>query len=93
MTISDDLINRLSTETGRRLLERARSGRQRAVAKISQCCVTVTRDGKNTHEEMFERTPTIGEVVARVGPDHYVVSIVMKHKSLRQRARLLLAAE
>lgn len=93
MTISDDLINRLSTETGRRLMSRARDGRRRAVAKISHCCVTVTRDGKNTQEEMFDKTPTLGELVARVGPDFYVVSIMMKQKSLRQRARLLLAAE
>jgi hypothetical protein len=93
MTITDELINRLSTETGRRLSARAREGRRQAVAKISHCCVTVTRDGRSTREEIFDKTPTLGQLMARVGPDYYVVSISMRHQSLRQRARLLLAAE
>ena len=93
MSISDELINRLSSETGRRLMERAREGRKAAVAKISHCCVTVTRDGRTLREEMFDKTPTLGQIVDRVGPECYVVSVEMRRQSLRQRARLLLAAE
>ncbi len=94
MTVSIELIDRLSTETGRRLSERARDGRKRALARISRFCVTVTTDGKRTREEYFDQTPTLGQITARVGPDAYVVSIAMKRRSLRERIRLaLLAAE
>ncbi len=93
MTVSEDLIDRLSSETGRRLTDRARAGRRRALAGISRCCVTVTLDGQSTREEYFEATPTLGQIIARVGPDAFVVSIAMKRRPLRERIRLALAAE
>lgn len=93
MTVNTDLIDRLSTEAGRRLSDTARAGRRRALARISRCCVTITRDGKTTQEVFFDETPTLGQIVARVGLDCYVVSVGMKRRSLRERIRLALAAE
>ncbi len=92
MTVSNDLIERLSTETGRRLSERARQGRRAALARISRCCVTVTTDGTRTHEEYFEETPTLGQIMQRVGPEAFIVSITMKRQPLRERIRLALVA-
>lgn len=91
--MNEDLIDRLSSEAGRRLADKARAGRRRALARISRCCVTVTRDGKTTREVLFDETPTLGELVARVGPDCYVVNIAMKRRPLRERIRLAIAAE
>lgn len=92
MTVSNDLIERLSTETGRRLTDQARQGRRRALAGISQICVTVTTDGQTTQEELFDERPTLGQIVDRVGPKAYIVSITLKRKSLRDRIRLALLA-
>lgn len=93
MTVTNDLIDRLSTEAGRRLSDKARAGRRRALARISHCCVTVTRDGQTTQDVFFDQTPTLGQLAARLGPDCYIVSIAMKRRSLRERIRLALAAE
>ncbi|MCU9847632.1 hypothetical protein OEZ60_06395 [Defluviimonas sp. WL0024] len=93
MTVSNQLIDRLSSEAGRRLNETARAGRRRALGSISRCCVTVTTDGTTMREEFFDVTPTIGEISARVGGGAYVVSIAMRRKPLRERIRLMLAAE
>lgn len=93
MTVNEELVDRLSTEVGRRLSDKARAGRRRALARISRCCVTVTSDGRSTREVWFDETPTLGQLVARLGPDCYVVSIVMKRRPLRERIRLALAAE
>lgn len=91
--MNEDLIDRLSSEAGRRLTDKARAGRRRALARISRCCVTVTSDGKTTREVFFDETPTLGELVDRVGPDCYVVNIAMKRRPLRERIRLAIAAE
>jgi hypothetical protein len=93
MTVTDELIDRLSSEAGRRLTDKARAGRRRALAKISRCCVTVTSDGKTTQDMFFDQTPTLGQIVARVGPECYIVAIGMKRRPLRERIRLALAAE
>ena len=66
MTVSNELIERLSTETGRRLNASARVGRRRALAGISRFCVTVTVDGTTTHDVLFDQTPTMGELMDRV---------------------------
>lgn len=92
MTVSNDLIERLSTETGRRMIDTARQGRRRALATISHICVTVTTDGQTTREELFDERPTLGQIVDRVGPKAYVVSITLKRKSLRDRIRLAFLA-
>lgn len=93
MTVNEELVDRLSTEVGRRLSQKAREGRRRALARISRCCVTVTSDGRTTREVWFDQTPTLGQLVSRVGPDCYVVGIAMRRRSLRERIRMALAAE
>lgn len=108
MTISEDLIDRLATETGSRLLSandlpastdagqrltwRARLRRRRALEAITECCVTVTEDGHTTWQEVFSRPPTLGDLVDRVGNGAFVVSVSMRRKSLRRRVRETLIA-
>ncbi|MEZ5778124.1 MAG: hypothetical protein R3E44_07160 [Paracoccaceae bacterium] len=91
MNVSDDLIDRLSSETGRRLADSARAGRRRVLPKITQCCVTVTSDGRAVQDEYFESAPTLGELVDRVGPEAYVVSVAIRRKPLTRRFQHLLA--
>lgn len=93
MDISEDLIDRLSSETGRMLTERARDGRRRALSTITGVVVTVTRDGYKTWEEHFDKPPTLGRLVERVGPGAFVVSVAMRRRSLRDRMFMRLAAE
>ena len=93
MGISEDLIDRLSSETGRMLTERARQGRKSALANITGVVITVTRDGYKTWEEHFDRPPTLGRLVERVGPGVFVVSVAMRRRSLRDRMFMRLAAE
>jgi hypothetical protein len=93
MTVSEDLIDRLSSETGRRLAEKARDGRRRAISSISSVAVTVTRDGEATWEEHFDRPPTLGQIVSRVGLRAFIVAVGMRRRPLRDRMRLPLAAE
>jgi hypothetical protein len=105
MTISEDLIDRLVTETGSRLTDdlassetglrltwRARARRRRAIEKISECCVTVTEDGHTTWDETFPRPPTLGALVDRVGQGAFVVSVAMRRRTLRDRVRHVLSA-
>lgn len=91
--VSDELIDRLSTETGRRLAHEARRGRRRALSRISHFVVTVTFDGVATEDLIFDAAPTVGQIAARAGKDAFIVAICMKRKSLRERIRLRLAAE
>ena len=93
MTVSAELIDRLSNETGRRMSDRARAGRRGALSMISRWCVTVTTDGDATREEYFDSAPTIGEINERVGGDAFVVTVGMRRRPLRERLRLMLAAE
>lgn len=93
--VSDELIDRLSSETGRRLTEQARTGRRRLLTRISQFAVTVTYDGVGTEELTFTSVPTLAQIAARAGENAFVVAIGMRRKSLRDRLRfrLPLAAE
>ena len=93
MSISDELISRLSSETGRRLLQAARAGRRRAVATISKCCVVITDDGYETREAIFAAPPTLAQLSERVGGDAFVVSVKMRRISRRERDRFQIAAE
>jgi hypothetical protein len=100
MSISEDLIDRLAaetgerltSETGERLMLRARARRRRALEAITECCVTVTEDGHTTWDEVFQRPPTLGDLVARVGKDAFVVAVVMRRRSFRDRVKRALAA-
>jgi hypothetical protein len=89
--IPDDLIDRLSSEAGRRLSEKSRAGRAKAIAGLRQCRVLVTQDGAGTWEEMFDRPPTLAQLVARVGPRAYVVGIGMRIRARRERRAAIAA--
>lgn len=91
--VPDELIERLSTETGQRLTAQARRGRRKALSQISHFVVTITHDGVATEELIFEAAPTLGQIAARAGDGAFIVAIAMKRKSLRERFRLRLAAE
>ncbi|MFN0113426.1 MAG: hypothetical protein ACKVPY_01985 [Paracoccaceae bacterium] len=91
--IADELVDRISTEVGQRLVMTARRRRTRALASLRRCRVLVTRDGEGTWEEWFERPPTLAELMARVGGSAYVVSVRMKARTLRERIGLGIAAE
>jgi hypothetical protein len=93
MTISEDLIDRLSTETGRRLSSHARSRRRSALTRITRYSYVTTEDGKTTKELTFERPPTLAELVERVGDRAFVVSVAIKRQSLREMFRTAIAAE
>jgi hypothetical protein len=93
MGISEELIERLSSETGRLLTDRARAGRRRALASIARVVVTLTRDGTTTWEEHFDRPPTLGRIVERAGADVFVVAVAMRRRSLRERFLMRVAAE
>ncbi|MFN0113428.1 MAG: hypothetical protein ACKVPY_01995 [Paracoccaceae bacterium] len=93
MGVSEELIDRLSSETGRMLSERARAGRRRALAAISRVVVTLTRDGSDTWEEHFDRPPTLAKLLERAGPNAFVVSVAMRRRTLRERVMMRIAAE
>lgn len=93
MKLTTDLIDRLSTETGRRLGDLARRRRKQALARLTRHFVVVTDDGITTRETMFEQPPTLGQLIDRVGADVFVVAVRLQRKSLRARVRQALAAE
>lgn len=93
MSIEESLIDRLSTEAGRRLLLKARAGRKEAIQRISRFAVTLTRDGRTTWDEMFDAPPTLEQIRARAGKDVFVVAVRLQKQSLRDRIRLAIAAE
>jgi hypothetical protein len=92
MSISEDLIDRLSTEAGRKLTNRAREGRRRALERITSFVVIVTHDGVTTWEEVFDRPPTLEQIAARVGSGAFVLGMKRRRKSLTSRFRAALAA-
>lgn len=87
------LIDRLSNEAARRLAQKVRDGRRRALSSISKCCIVTTDDGIETREHIFDQPPTIGQLLDRVGPDAWVVSVAMRRVPQRARQRLGIAAE
>lgn len=92
MSVSEDLVERLSSETGRRLLGKAREGRRQALARLDRVAVTVTLDGSAIWTEMFDAPPTLGQLLARLGPAPYIVSVRRCRRSVRERIREALAA-
>lgn len=89
--ITDNLIERLNAEAAKRLAEKVREGRRRALSSISRCCVVVTDDGTQTRELTFDQPPTIGELVDRAGPDTWVVSVTMRLVPRKARQRQVAA--
>lgn len=86
--VPDELVERLSTETGRRLSAETRKGRRRALRRISRFAVLVTYDGVATEELIFDNAPTVAQIAARAGEEAFIVSISLKRKSLRERIGL-----
>lgn len=107
--IAEDLIERLATETRERLASDSRArqrsesrqhleatgraGRRRALSVIQECRVLLTEDGENTWEEVFDRPPTIAQLMTRVGADAFVVAVSMQRRTARDRDTIRLAAE
>lgn len=92
MTVSDRLIDDISSETGRQLAERARQRRHRALGAVAQYCVTFTEDGRNTREILFSHPPTMRQMTGVLGPEAFVVSVRM-HRDRSGVSRRVLAAE
>jgi hypothetical protein len=93
MTITTTLIERLSSETGRRLQALARRKRSHALSSLSKFYVVLTDDGLETRETMFDQPPTLGELVDQVGSDVFVVAVQMRRRPLTARIRPAVAAE
>jgi hypothetical protein len=84
MMISDDLVERLSHEAGRRLERKARIGRLRALGSLAECRVLLTRDGTGTWEEVFNGPPTLGQLTSRAGAAAFIVRLAMRAKTARR---------
>jgi len=91
--ITEKLNDRLQHQAAQRMAEKVRAGRRHALSSISKCCVVTTDDGRDTRDVIFDQPPTIGELVARVGPDAWVVSVKMRRVPHRARDAIVLAAE
>ncbi len=93
MTITTTLIDRLSSETGRRLSALAGRGRRHALASISRFYVVVTDDGVETRETIFEQPPTLGQLTDEVGREVFVVAVQMRRRRISRSATTAIAAE
>lgn len=91
--IYENLIDRLNAQAAQRLVANVRKGRRRALAIISRYCIVTTDDGHNTRVVIFDQPPTVGQLVKRVGPDAWVVSIKMRRVPSRACRRHAIAAE
>lgn len=92
MAISEDLISRLDGEAGQHLLDKARTGRKRALEHITTYAVTLTIDGQSTWEEVFDRPPTLEQVAARVGTKVFVLGMRKRRRGLTSRFLAALVA-
>jgi hypothetical protein len=91
--IAEDLIDRLSSEAGRRLGQKARIGRIRALAVLTEARVLVVRDGAGAWEEVFDGPPTLADLIARIGPSAYVIRLATHAGKGRSGGLRRLAAE
>lgn len=91
--IYENLIDRLNAQAAHHLGANVRKGRRRALAIISRYCVVTTDDGRETREVIFDQPPTVGQLIKRVGPDAWVVSVKMHRMPSRACQRHSLAAE
>lgn len=91
--IAEKLIDRLNAQAAHDLVAKVRNGRRNALSVISRYCVVTTDDGRETREVIFDQPPTVGQLVKRVGPDAWVVSVKMRRLPRRARAVFTLAAE
>lgn len=86
---TEPLLLRLHERVARETAKKVRDGRRRALAVLLRHYVVVTDDGVATREEWFDQPPTMRELLARIGPDRWVVSVGMRRRSQRN----LIAAE
>lgn len=91
--IAEDLIDRLASETRERLEDTGRKGRRRALSVIQECRILLTEDGNDTWEEVFDRPPTLAQLMARAGAGAFVVAVSMQQRTVRGRIGLRMAAE
>lgn len=91
--ITNNLIDRLNAQATHHLVTNVHKGRRRALAIISRYCVVTTDGGRETREVVFAQPPTVGQLVARVGPDAWVVAVKMRRRPRKARQRQALAAE
>lgn len=91
--IYENLLEGLNAQAAQLLIASARKGRRNAISAISRYCVVTTDDGHTTKELLFDQPPTVGQLVKRVGPDAWVVSIKMRRRPRKARQRLAVAAE
>lgn len=82
--IHEKLIDRLNSHATRRGVVNVRRGRRDALAIISRYCVVTTDNGRETREVEFAQPPTVGQLIKRVGPDAWVVSVKMQRSALRR---------
>lgn len=83
--VNEDLIDRLDTETAERLGLQCRAGRRKALARIAEVRVMLTRNGHDTWEEAFDRPPTLAQLAERAGADAFVVSVRMAPRAATPR--------
>ena len=80
-----------SRANGRRMVQLVRDRRKLALKLVSQICVSVSKDGTNTQDVMFDETPTLAELVKKAGDDVKIVSIEQRRRpTTRELTRPLL---
>ena len=70
----------------RRLLEAFRGARLEAIYTVIE---NLTEDGRDTWEEVFDRPPTLKQLLARVGPKAFVVSVGLRARAASARGDAL----
>lgn len=88
-----NLIDRLNVQIAQHLFANVRKGPHWALSSISKYCVVTRDDGLKMREVIFDQQPTVGQLVKRIGPDAWVVSIAMKHRPRKARQMHAMAAE
>ena len=78
-----DYIGRMRQQ---RLAEELRDRRREAIRAVSQVSVQVTSDGKSVDELIFDRPPTLAELMESAGPDSYVIAIERLHRAPKAAA-------
>ena len=89
LTDNADSLRDAHLERATRLLERARARREKALTDRDQgiasrlqeltsrdlCIVQTTTDGRTVTNHIFDQVPRLGTLIARTGPDVFVLSV------------------
>jgi hypothetical protein len=73
-----------------RLEQKLREGRRRALGKVTRCRVTLTLEGGATRDEVFQTTPTLGQVVERIGANAAVVALAVQRQNMYATERMII---